>query len=54
MWIVILGIICVALVGIWACCVAASDADDITEEWNKNWIGQKFEKRKEDVNQSKK
>ena len=45
MWIVILGIIGVALVGIWACCVVASDADDsITEEWNKNWVGQKFDK----------
>ena len=50
MWIAILGVIGVALVGVWACCVVASDADDITEEWNKNWVGQKFEKR----NQSKK
>ena len=54
MWIVILGIIGVALVGVWACCVVASDADNITEEWNKNWTGQKFEKRKEDVKHSKK
>ena len=45
MWIAILGVIGVALVGIWACCVVASDADDsITEEWNKNWVGQKFNK----------
>lgn len=28
MWIAILGVIGVALVGIWACCVMASDADD--------------------------
>ena len=25
-------------------CAAASEADDITEEWNKNWTGQKVQK----------
>ena len=46
MWIAILAIGAIALVGVWACCVVASDADDnITEEWNKNWIGQKFDKK---------
>jgi hypothetical protein len=44
MWIAILGVSAVALVGVYACCVVASDADDITEEWNKNWVGQKFPK----------
>ena len=47
MWIVILGLIGIALVGIWACCVVASKADEnITEEWNKNWTGQKFDKER--------
>lgn len=44
MWIVIIGIIGLILIGIYACCVVASDADDITEKWNKNWVGQKFDK----------
>lgn len=44
MWI-ILGIIGLGInIALWVCCKAASDADDITEEWNKNWIGQKFKK----------
>ena len=44
MWIAILGVSAVALIGIWACCYVASEADDnITEEWNKNWVGQKFD-----------
>lgn len=47
-WVVI-GLIVLTIVfiifAIWCMCAAASEADDITEEWNKNWEGQKFEKR---------
>ena len=48
MWIAILGLVgTFVLASIWVCCKAASDADDsITEEWNKNWTGQKFKKTK--------
>ncbi|MBR4003410.1 MAG: hypothetical protein IKI95_05090 [Clostridia bacterium] len=44
MWIVLIGLAIVSLASILVCCKAASDADDITEDWNKNWIGQKFTK----------
>jgi uncharacterized membrane protein YukC len=46
-WVVI-GLIVLTIVfiifAIWCMCAAASEADDITEEWNKNWTGQKFKK----------
>lgn len=35
------------LVGLWAMCKAASDAD-ATREWNENWVGQKFDKERKD------
>ena len=38
MWIIILGIIGVALVGIWACCVVASDADDTLEKYENDTV----------------
>ena len=45
MWILAIIIFVAVSVALWVCCIAASDADDnITEEWNKNWIGQKFKK----------
>lgn len=48
-WVVI-GLIVLTIVfiifAIWCMCAAASEADDITEEWNKNWTGQKFPKSK--------
>jgi len=34
MWIAILGVSAVALIGIWACCVVAGDADDSMEQEN--------------------
>ena len=46
---VIIGLIVLVVVfivfAIWCMCAAASEADDnITEQWNKNWTGQKFDK----------
>jgi hypothetical protein len=35
------------LASLWAMCKAASDAD-ATAEWNKNWVGQKFDKERKD------
>lgn len=35
----------VVLATIWCMCRAAGKADGITEEWNKNWTGQKFDKK---------
>lgn len=35
------------LIDLWAMCKAASDAD-ATDEWNKNWVGQKFDEEHED------
>lgn len=44
-WVVI-GLIILTIVfiifAIWCMCAAASEADDIVEQWNKNWTGQKF------------
>ena len=38
----------VVIAGMWCMCRAASKADNITEEWNKNWVGQKFDKERKD------
>jgi hypothetical protein len=36
MWIAILGVSAVALVGVYACCIVASDADDAMEKSEDN------------------
>ncbi len=39
-------VVSLIVLSIWCMCKAASDADNnITEEWNKNWTGQKFNKK---------
>ena len=56
--IIVIGLMMIVVLAIffviWCMCAAASEADDWSEKWNKNWEGQKFEKRKEDVNHFKK
>lgn len=42
---IVIGLIVIA--GLWAMCKAASDADAI-DEWNRNWVGQKFDKERKD------
>ena len=44
MWILAIIIFVSVNIALFVCCKAASDADDIVEQWNKNWTGQKFKK----------